>query len=104
MAAERRPSRGQRDRGEGSDLVARILVAVPLAVLALVLIHLGGLAWALFMMAVGWACVLELYGLLARWRPVPVVGLAAVAVMVLVAHWGNSSDILEVAVITVPVL
>lgn len=104
MASERRRARGQRDRGEGSDLVARILVAVPLAVLALVLIHLGGIAWALFMMAVGWACVIELYGLLARWRPVPVVGLAAVAVMVLAAHWGNPRDILEVAVITVPVL
>jgi phosphatidate cytidylyltransferase len=101
--ATRRTSRRQRER-EGSDLIARILVAVPLAVLALVLIHLGGIAWALFMMAVGWACVIELYGLLARWRPVPVVGLAAVAAMVLAAHWGNPRDMLEVAVITVPIL
>jgi phosphatidate cytidylyltransferase len=77
---------------------------VPLAVLALVLIHLGGIAWALFMIAVGWACVIELYGLLARWRPVPVVGLAAVAIMVLAAHWGNPRDMFEVAVIAVPVL
>jgi phosphatidate cytidylyltransferase len=104
MAAQRRPPRGREERREGSDLVARILVAVPLAVLALVLIHLGGIAWALFMIAVGWACVIELYGLLARWRPVPVVGLAAVAVMVLVAHYGTPRDILEVALITVPVL
>jgi phosphatidate cytidylyltransferase len=104
MAAERRASRGQHERGEGSDLVARILVAVPLAVLALVLIHLGGIAWALFMIAIGWACVIELYGLLARWRPVALVGLAAVAGMVLAAHYGNPRGMFAVAVITLPVL
>ena len=104
MAAERRPPRGRNERREGSDLIARILVAVPLIVLTLVLIHLGGLAWALFMIAIGWACVIELYGLLARWRPVSLVGLAAVAGLVLAAHYGNARVMFEVTVITVPVL
>jgi phosphatidate cytidylyltransferase len=104
MAAERRPPRGRNERREGSDLVARILVAVPLIVLTLVLIHLGGIAWALFMIAIGWACVIELYGLLARWRPVSLVGLAAVAGLVLAAHYGNARVMFEVTVITVPVL
>lgn len=104
MSAQRRRSRGRNERREGSDLMARILVAVPLVVLCLVLIHLGGIAWALFMIAVGWACLVELYGLLARWRPVALVGLAAVAGLVLAAHYGNARDMFEVAVITVPVL
>ncbi len=82
----------------------RILVAIPLAVLAVVVIDLGGLAWALFMIAIGWACLIELYGLLARWRPVSLVGLASAAGMVLAARYGHAADILEVAVITVPVL
>jgi phosphatidate cytidylyltransferase len=99
----RRSSRRD-DRGEGSELLARILVAVPLAVLAIVLIDLGGVAWALFMIVIGWICLVELYGLLARWRPVPLVGLAAAAGMVLAARYGGRRDILEVAVITVPVL
>jgi phosphatidate cytidylyltransferase len=104
MAANRSSARRRNEHRQGSDLVARILVAVPAAVLTLVLIHLGGIAWALFMIAVGWACLVELYGLLARWRPVSLVGLAAVAGMVLAAHYGTASDMLEVAVITVPVL
>jgi phosphatidate cytidylyltransferase len=104
MPAQRRPRRGRNERREGSDLLARILVAVPLVVLALVLIHLGGIAWMLFMIAVGWLCLIELYGLLARWRPVALVGLAAAAGLVLAAHYGDARDMLEVAVITVPVL
>lgn len=102
---ERRPSGSRRDEtSQGSDLVARILVAVPLAALALVLIHLGGIAWALFMIAVGWACMIELYGLLSRWRPVTLVGLAATAGLVLAARYGTTRGILEVAVATIPVL
>jgi phosphatidate cytidylyltransferase len=103
MAAARRRG-GREERGQGSDLVARILVAVPAAALTIVLIDLGGLAWALFMIAIGWACLVELYGLLSRWRPASLIGLAASAVMVLAARYGNPRDILEVAVATVPVL
>jgi phosphatidate cytidylyltransferase len=103
MAAARRRS-GRDERSQGSDLVARILVAVPLAALAIVLIDLGGLAWALFMIAIGWACLVELYGLLSRWRPVSLIGLAAVAGMVLAARYGHPRDVLAVAVATVPVL
>ena len=107
-SSERRPSdrrSSARDRrGGGSDLIARILVAVPLVALTLVLIHLGGLAWALFMIAVGWACLIELYGLLARWRPAAVIGVASTAALVLAARYGNRGDVLEVAVATVPVL
>jgi phosphatidate cytidylyltransferase len=96
--------RGRDDRGQGSDLLARILVAAPAAVLAIVLIDLGGWAWALFMIVIGWACLIELYGLLARWRPATLVGLAAAAGMVLAARYGSARDILAVAVATVPVL
>lgn len=104
MPPARRRASAAEERRQGSDLISRILVAVPLAALAIVLIDLGGLAWALFMIAVGWACLIELYGLLARWRPAGLIGLAATAAMVLVAHFGHPRDILEVAVITVPIV
>jgi phosphatidate cytidylyltransferase len=103
MAPARRRASRRDERSEG-DLIARILVAVPLAALAIVVIDLGGLAWALFMIAIGWACLLELYGLLERWRPATVVGLAATAGMVLAARYGNQRDMFEVAVATLPVL
>jgi phosphatidate cytidylyltransferase len=79
-------------------------VAIPLAVLAIVFIDLGGIVFALFMIAAGWLCLIELYTLLQRWRPVAVVGLAATAGMVLAARYGNLQNILEVMVATVPVL
>ena len=79
-------------------------MAIPLAILAIVFIDLGGVAFALFMIAAGWLCLIELYRMLARWRPVTVVGLAAVAGMVLAARSGNRREILEVMVATVPVL
>ena len=104
MPPARRSQRGRDDRNQGSDLLSRILVAVPAAVLVIVLIDLGGLAWALFMIAIGWACLLELYGMLARWRPVSVIGIAAAAGMVLAARYGNPRDVQEVAVATLPVL
>jgi phosphatidate cytidylyltransferase len=112
MAAERRRREGAAPRGRdreaprrsGSDLLARILVAVPLAILAIVLIDIGRLAFALFMIAAGALCLVELYRLLYRWRPVAVVGIAATVGMVLAARYGDLRNVLEVMVATVPVL
>jgi phosphatidate cytidylyltransferase len=84
--------------------MTRILIAIPLAILAIVVINLGGIVFALFMIAAGWLCLVELYRLLHRWRPVALVGLAATAGMVLVARYGSAQDILGVMVATVPVL
>jgi phosphatidate cytidylyltransferase len=104
MASERRRRPTEKRRRGGSELLTRILVAVPAAVLVIVFVNLGGLVFALFMIAVGWLAQLELYRMLVRWRPVPIVGLAATAGMVLAARYGTRRDILEVMVITVPVL
>lgn len=87
-----------------SDLFSRVLVAVPASIVAIVFVDLGGLPFALFMIATGCACLHELYRLLARWRPVPLVGFAALAGMVLAARYGGQRPVLEVAVATVPVL
>ncbi|HZU62021.1 MAG TPA: phosphatidate cytidylyltransferase [Solirubrobacteraceae bacterium] len=101
-----RGGRGAQGRspGQGSDLLRRILVAIPAAVVAVLFIDLGGLAFALFMIAVGWACLHELYRMLARWHPVAIVGFASVAAMVLSARHGGERDIVLVAAATVPVL
>ncbi len=110
-AARRRPTRndrtkrsGRRTGGGGSDLLARIIVAVPAAILAIVFINLGGLAFAVFMIVIGWLCMSELYRALARWRPLPVVGFASLAGMVIAARYGGLRYVLEVAMATLPVL
>lgn len=97
-ATGRRPPRRQR-----SDLVARILVAVPAAVLAVVFDDFGGIGWALLMIVMGCACVTELCAMLDEWRPIRIVGFAGVAAMCLAAHWGGEHAMLGAAVATVPV-
>jgi phosphatidate cytidylyltransferase len=93
-----------RPRRQRSDLLSRILVAVPAAIVAIIFVDLGGIAFTLFMVAIGWVCMHELYRMLARWRPLPFVGFAALAGMVLAAHFGSQQVVLGVAVGTVPVL
>jgi phosphatidate cytidylyltransferase len=111
-SAPNRSRRSTRDTGSaeprarprrGSDLLARVLVAVPAAIVAIVFVDLGGTAWALFMLAIVWVCLYELYRLLARWRPSPVVGFISVTAMVLAARFGTQRDVLEIGVATLPV-
>jgi phosphatidate cytidylyltransferase len=102
-ARRRGASRGQGSGGR-SELLTRTLVAIPAAIVAVIFIDLGGLAFALFLIAVGWACLSELYRLLGRWRPVAIVGFAAVAALVLVARYGDFRSVMGVLVATLPVL
>ena len=105
MPAPRRPPRAGASRSSGgSDLITRILVAIPAAIVAVIFIDLGGLVFALFVIAVGLACLNELYALLRRWRPVAIVGFASLVGLVLAARYGNLKDVMEVLVATLPVL
>jgi phosphatidate cytidylyltransferase len=79
-------------------------VAIPLAAVAVLFIDLGGLAFAGFLILAGWACLYELYRVMERWRPISIVGFAALAAMVLAARHGGERDIVLVGAATVPVL
>jgi phosphatidate cytidylyltransferase len=116
MPQSRRPrpeGRRERDRGERrkrSDLFGRVLVAVPAAVLAVAMIDVGGTVWMAFMALLGCIALQELYTMLGRWKPVPIVGFASVIGMCIAARYGsvhnngNVRAVLEVAMATVPVL
>jgi phosphatidate cytidylyltransferase len=105
-ARERRPRRepSERKPRRRSDLLQRILVAIPLAIATIIFINLGGIPFAVFMIVAGWICMYELYGLLARWRPIPVIGFAALAAMVLLARSDGQGGVLGAMVAAVPVL
>lgn len=77
---------------------------MPLAVLAIGFVDVGGTAWAILMIVLGVACLSELYRMLGRWRPVPAVGFAAVVGMCLVARYGSLREVVLVALAAVPVL
>jgi phosphatidate cytidylyltransferase len=105
-----RPSRQRRQRRgsepperKRSDLLARVLVAVPAAVIAIALVDLGGIPWATLMIVMSVLCLVELYEMLARWHPIQIVGFAGAVAMVIAARYGDARDVLEVAVITIPV-
>ncbi len=80
-----------------------MLVAVPAAVLAIALVDVGGLAWAVLMMVGSVLCLIELYEMLERWRPIQAVGFAAAIALVIVARYGDVRNVLEVAMISIPV-
>jgi phosphatidate cytidylyltransferase len=90
-------------RRKRSDLLTRVLIGVPLAIIAIAFVDLGGIPWAVLMIVASVLCLSELYEMLARWRPIQMVGFAGAVAMVIVARYGNARDVLEVAVITIPV-
>jgi phosphatidate cytidylyltransferase len=105
---ERRDGAGSRRRREPpprrrSDLLSRILIAVPLAIVAIVFVDIGGVAWALLMAVVSVLCLMELDRMLARWRPAALVGYAAAAALVVAARYGTDRTVLEVAMAAVPI-
>jgi len=96
-SAAREPGRRPR-----SDLLPRIVVAIPAAVIAIVFVDLGGTAFAALMILLGWACLDELYRMLDRWKPASVAGFAALAGMVIAARFGSQFQVLLVVVAAVP--
>jgi phosphatidate cytidylyltransferase len=81
-----------------------VLIAIPAAVLVVALIDVGRLAWAIFLIVIGAICMHELYRMLDAWKPVPVIGFAALIGMVVAARYGSERVVLEVAVGVIPAL
>ena len=98
----RRPSAPRRRRG-GSDLLSRILIAIPLAIVAIIFVDVGGLWFAALMAVLSVLCLVELYRMLERWRPVALVGYAAAVALVIAARFGTDRTVLEVAMAALPV-
>jgi len=95
---EPRPRRG------GSDLGARLVVALPAAAFASVVIYLGGIWFTLAILALAVACLGELFDLYADVEPVRLAGFLGVAGVVLAAYFGDDFHVLLAAMATFPVL
>jgi phosphatidate cytidylyltransferase len=100
---EAHPARTERRRSGGSELLQRILIAVPLAVIAIIFVDVGGLAFAVLMALVSVLCLVELYRMLERWKPIPFIGYIAAVALVAGAHYGTDRTVLEIAMIAIPV-
>lgn len=99
-----RRSRGARRRNQRSDLVGRIIAAIPAIAFALFIVIEGGLIFAAGLIALGLVCLHELYGMLDEAAPVRLAGMLALIGLVLAANFGTQYQILLVAMVFVPVL
>jgi len=95
---------GSRRARRGSDLGARILVALPAIALALFLVIEGGVIFTVGVFLLGCLCMHELYTMYARVHPLRLAGFIALAALLAAAQYGSQFQILLVAVAALPLL
>jgi phosphatidate cytidylyltransferase len=97
---DRRPQR----RGGGSELGARVAVAVPAIAFAITIIALGGIWFTLGLLALAVVCLGELFDLYPDVEPVRLAGFVGVAAVMLAAYAGDDMHVLLAFVAFFPVL
>jgi phosphatidate cytidylyltransferase len=81
-----------------------VLVGVPLAILAIIFVDVGGVGWMALMAFMACACLTELYNMLSDWRPVPVVGFGIAIGMCVAGRYGTLPDVVGVALASAPLV
>ncbi len=101
-----RPPRAPR-RGGGrlrGETAKRILVAIPWIAFAIAITVVGGLPFAIAMIAIGLVGLREYFAMTDELRPVKIAAYIAVTAMVLAAHFGTAFNILLIGAATFPLL
>jgi phosphatidate cytidylyltransferase len=105
MAARSRSrSRRRKPRRGGSDLFARILVAIPALAFAIFIIASGGWIFTAGAVLLGLLCLHELFRMYEDVRPVKLAGFAALIALGVAATVGEERQVLLAAVAFLPVL
>jgi phosphatidate cytidylyltransferase len=84
--------------------MARIGVAVPWIVFAIVIVVLGGIPFALAMIGLSMIGMAELFRMTRRFHPLPPVALAAAVALVIAAYYGGQFQMIIVLAATFPVM
>src|ERR671916_263588 len=92
-----------RERGPGSDLAPRVVVAIPAIVFALVIVDQGGEIWTAGILALGVVAMGELYTLMGRVRPPALAGFLTLAAMLAAALYGEPRHVIMVLAASFPV-
>jgi phosphatidate cytidylyltransferase len=100
----RRRARRRGGSGTASDLLARILVALPAIVFAIVIVDAGGWVFTVGVLALGIVCLHELMRMFEPLRPVKLAGFLAIAGLAAAAEAGGERQVLLAAVAFVPVM
>jgi phosphatidate cytidylyltransferase len=103
VPSRRRADRARR-RNTGGELGARILVAIPAIAFALFIVSRGGWIWTIALIALGIACMGELFTMLRHGHPVRLAGFLGLAGMLVAAQVGGPSSVLLALVASIPIV
>ena len=104
MASRGRSRSRRRPRRGGSDLFARIAVAVPAIAFAIFIVAYGGWVFTAGAVALGILCLHELFRMYESVRPVKLAGFAAMIGLGVAAQLGDERQVLLAAVAFLPVM
>ncbi len=99
-----REPRPPRRRGLRGETAKRVLVALPWIAFAIAIVVAGGLVFAVAMIAIAAVCLREYLGMTEEARPLPVPAYAAVAALIVAAHFGTAFNVLMILAASFPVL
>ena len=88
--------RRRRRRG-GSDLGARVWIAVPAIAYAILIVWQGGWIFALGVLVLGFVCLHELFRMYDHVRPVRLAGFLGLMGLTAAAHYGGRAEIVDAA-------
>ena len=97
----RRAQRAERSNTR-SDLMQRVIVAIPAIAYAIVIVWKGGLIFTLGLIPLGLVCLHELYEMFDRAHPARLAGMAGLVGMALAAHYGGGYDLMLAMAATIP--
>jgi phosphatidate cytidylyltransferase len=101
----REAPRAQKDRrGLTGETVKRVLIVIPWIAFAIGIIIAGGLVFTIAMIAIGALALREYFAMTEELRPIEIVAYAAIAALVLAAHFGTAFNILLVLTASFPLL
>ncbi|HEX6666604.1 MAG TPA: phosphatidate cytidylyltransferase [Solirubrobacterales bacterium] len=99
-----REPRPKKRRGPRGETVKRIVVALPWIAFAIAIVVAGGIVFAAAMLAIGALCLREYLTMTEDARPIPIPAYAAVAGLIVAAHFGTSFNVLMVLAAAFPLL
>jgi phosphatidate cytidylyltransferase len=102
-ASQRRAGRARR-RNTRSELGARIVAAVPAIAFALFIVGFGGWIFVAGLVALGWICLHELFGMYEFANPSRLAGFVGVVALLVAAHSGDQASVLGAFVACVPLV
>jgi phosphatidate cytidylyltransferase len=102
--SRRPPARtGRRRRGGRGSTAARVLIAIPWALFAILIVWVGGDLFAFAMIGFAVLALDELYGMLKPMRPIPLAGFLGAGGLILAAHFGDQYQMVLVCALSVAV-